>query len=535
MKNILVVLFIFLCSPVFAANYFVDMNVGGGANDGTSTDDAWQSTKTALEYTTFSDGDIVWIKRDSVWDEGVEATNADITVQDDSVSFIGWPRASKSINCDWTNGSTTVDNVDSNDMDREQHQGRFITGPDGFNYLITDITDANTFVIDREYAGATSADEDVTINEDEDYNTAQAIDDDAWTIKLSTWTDDAEDLPVIDFNSENYQLRALIARYTSFKNIEVKESADGSGVISFSNNRQNELINCLVYTSSNSPLIVATSGTLVYISNTIIEGSGAGASQVGILASSTAGYWIDNSAIYNCGDSGLYISGGNQWKLFNVNIGVEVANGDDDIYLYRTLNNVIGRDVKLGGTNGLVFFNDVHAPASVQITNYNKTLGYNRAFYHHVYAERVPVSGETPNKKYSDYVIKLDGVSGTEINNPNFAQVVHRYQVSQNSSKTYRIYIYNDTGSTLNSSLATDDICLRCRYIAGYDDTSEYVHSAWQYSTETSIADAADADDWDYLEVSAFTPAINSDVECEILYEYSTANDVFIDPLMQHP
>ncbi len=48
-------------------------------------------------------------------------------------------------------------------MDREKHVGRWVTAPDGFNYLITYIVDSNTFELDRPYAGSTSANETVSV------------------------------------------------------------------------------------------------------------------------------------------------------------------------------------------------------------------------------------------------------------------------------------------------------------------------------------------------------------------------------------
>ena len=196
------------------ADYFVDDSVVGGGDDGTDWDTNAFNTGgnyglvTAMESTgyTTANNEKIWIRRTSDYLEAVAGLNSDITIADDGTAlyplrFIGWPRASKVINCDWVNGSTTVDNVDSNDMVRGEHQGRYITGPDGFVYLITDITDTNTFIIDREYAGSTAANENVTISADEDYATRP----DVGGLRAA-WDADADDLPIIDFNNEAYLL-----------------------------------------------------------------------------------------------------------------------------------------------------------------------------------------------------------------------------------------------------------------------------------------------------------------------------------------
>lgn len=528
---------------VFAANWFVDMNVGGGANNGTSTDDAWQSTKTAIEYGSFTSGDKVWVKRDSVWDEGVEGTDANISPTDSGdpnalIYVIGWPRASKSINCDWVNGSTTVDNVDSNDMDREQHVGRGITGPDGFRYIITYITDSNTFVIDREYAGSTSADEDVTIEEDVDYDEAQALDDSTWTIKLSTWTDDADDLPSIDFNDENYNLAFYQDNYWSIRNFHFLGSIDSSGILQISHCLILEFRNVLLeQTNDYEACNLASWGTDTYFNNCIIIGDSGAAGNMGIFMEGSRVYMSD-SATYGFGSYGFQIRNGSLF-LDNVNIGVEVANADADIVFYRCNTPVKGHDVKLGGTNGLISFSGTPLQQSVSFTNYGKVLGAHRAFYYDMYADRVDVTTVTPNKKSTDYVLELDYLNSTYVTDASLAQAVYHYQVPQSVSKTYRLYIYNDTGQTLNTGGNVAEVCLRCRYLAGYDDTSEYVYTDWTYSDEANIADAADADDWDYVEVGPFTPVNdNANVECELLSSRDGTLDtgnIYVDLMMQHP
>ena len=63
---------------------------------------------------------------------------------------MGQPRPSRAATGDFTNGSTTVSNVNLSLTERGQ-VSRFITGPDGKPYMVTKIPDASTLVIDREY------------------------------------------------------------------------------------------------------------------------------------------------------------------------------------------------------------------------------------------------------------------------------------------------------------------------------------------------------------------------------------------------
>ena len=193
------------------ANYFVSWDDGDDTDDGTTMDDgpgsgtgAWKTVEHALEAGGLSAGDIVWVRRTSH-----ELPTSDIAPIYDGTAVapmqvIGWPRAAHSIaSADFVNGSTSV-NVDDNDMVREQHLGRWLTGPDGKDYLITRVADSATLIIDREYVGSTASNEAVTIKADEDWvadmGTAYGFDDSGWTIKETTWDADADDLPQIDVN-----------------------------------------------------------------------------------------------------------------------------------------------------------------------------------------------------------------------------------------------------------------------------------------------------------------------------------------------
>ena len=81
---------------------------------------------------------------------------------------------------------------------------------------------------------------------------------------------------------------------------------------------------------------------------------------------------------------------------------------------------------------------------------------------------------------------------------------------------------------TLNDTTATDDIYLQAEYVKSYDDTSEYTQ-AIATSTEIDILDAADADDWDYLEVTV-NPATESKVRLWLKISKYETDDIFIDP-----
>lgn len=518
------------------AIYFVSSADGDNGDSGATLDLAWATLEYALESGGLSAGDTVMIRRTH---SEIPTSNIAPNYNGTPASPIiiaGCPRDAHAISSsDWTNGSVSV-NVDDNDMDREQHQGRYITAPDGETYLITRVTDSATIVLDREYAGSTSSnDATASIQADDIVADWESYDDSGDTIKKSNWEADADDLPVIDFNDGDYQL-ILNANDDNleFHNMEVKDSTDSSGIINIYNGPSNFLLKgCLLKQSTQNDLLLGLQyGASVNVERCIFEGSGSGGDQRGIRGQYGAMISLKDCAIYNCGGNGIYLHGSVLF-LENVNIGTEIANANDDIYcLYSK---IYGRDVRLGGSNGYVDFdstgNGYHL-MRCSFENFQKVLGNHRTYYPGGYFERSAVSGETPNKKVSDYVMKIvPNVNCTPNEEGAFIMLRHEIELTADTH-TLRYWIYNDTGDTLNDTTAKDDIWLKAEYIKEYDDTSEYV-IAEEFSDEIDIADAADADDYDYLEVT-ITTATAGKVRLTIyLSYYSAAGNIFIDPAVQ--
>jgi len=532
------------------ANWFVDSQLGSGNNDGTTTDHAWRGTsaiKTAMEYGSFADGDRIWIKRDSSYDEGVANNGADIAPTDDGIIsaplyFIGWPRPelpnTTITQADWTNGSTTVDNIVGITCTRLSHQARWAVAPDGKKYLITRVIDANTIIVDREYVGSTvtGTSGKFSIEADEDYATAQAIDDSAWTIKLSTWSDDSHDMPFIDFNDEAYQLLVSADFYFSFRNLEMRSSSDAAGIFAVSSAYVCEVIGCLFKQTSNSYAVLATGPTLIMDRFTIegTEDSGANTDQYGL----TAGYGmfsmrIRNGAIYNTGGvglgarSGAYLSSG---VIENVNVGVEQANGTFDIS-FALATSMYLRDIKSGGTNGYVNLPVTANPiGQLNIENYGKVLGAHKSWFPGGVLEKVAVTATNANKKLSDNVLKITPNANSVPAGIMYKHILFEGEFElQAGAQTIKFWLFNDVGATLNNTTATDNIFLEATYVDSYDDTTEYTQTR-VFSTEIDIADSASADDWDYLQVSV-NPATASKVRVMLkISYYDTTGDILIDP-----
>ena len=514
------------------SNYFVDSSTGNDANSGVDTDNAWATIENAVEAGSLVPGDIVWV-RPSHSEAPSSIIYPAYSGNKDSgpVSVVAWPKAEESItSADWTNGSTTVDNVVGVSLTKSGHVGRLIVGPDGITYFITYITDSNTFTIDREYGGTTvtGASGASTIQADDLYTEAQAIDDSSWTIKLSAWDANNPARPVIDFSGATYYFYMYNKSANKYQGLHFNNGGNAVGVFYSAYNDWITLKGTLFTQTDGAPIINNTAGTL-YIEELIIEGDGTSGQHGLTLGRNYSGggaMRVINAAIYSC-QIGIFNS--RPLYLENVNIGIEGANTTYDIY---NVSQMEARDLRLDGTNGLV--NNIltrggGAWAFLAIENYQKIFGNHRTFLPIGYYERVAVSGETPNKKLSDYVLKLtpdkNGVAASE-----FATAVidHTLKVDT-SSLTLRYWIYNDSGVTLNSSSAKDDIWLEVEYVSDYDSSTHYAYTK-EVSTETNIADAADADDWDYIEVT-IQAAVESVARVRVFFnEYLAATNVFIDP-----
>lgn len=513
------------------AEYFVDSANGNDVNSGVDTDNAWATIEHAMEAGALSAGDFVWARRNVQETPGSDiATSYDGTVAS-PISIIGCPRNSHSIaSSDWTNGSTSV-TIDDNDMDREKHQSRYVVAPDGETYLITRVSATNTIIIEREYAGSTVTNQAATIPADEDYATFAAIDDSTWTIKIATWTADADDVVTIDFNDGAFGIYSDLTAYNIWKNIEFKDSTDGDGIYRCRRSTQMLFFGCLFkQTTSNSLIVSVQNGSVDFVRCTF-EGSGAGSNQTAIVQAYLYNGYIrlKDVAIYNMGNHGMEIA--DNCYMDNVNIGVETANADDDIAAHL-LGNIRGVDVKLGGTNGLILFTNYPSDLfnHISFENYQRILEEHKSFYIGGEYARADVTGETPNKKVSDYVFKISPDRSFASANTTWAVpiLVHELEMTA-AAHTLKYWLYNDSGVTLNDTTAIDDIYLEAEYIKGYDDTSEY-NKVNLRSSEIDILDAADADDWDYLQVT-LTPAVASKVRLTVYIKfYSAAGDIFIDP-----
>lgn len=517
------------------ADYWVDSALGTGNNDGTSPANAIRGTaaiRTAMQF-DHNAGVDAWFRRTSAYDEGVVNLNSDILIEADGTSnspvrFMSWPRAAIPntiiTQADWTNGSATVDNVVGVTLARTAHQARWCTAPNGKKYFITQIVDSNTFKIDREYSGSTVTGTNGLFQIDADWN---------YSIRPQAgidagWDSDADNLPTIDFNNETYQLKLYSDYYLIFSGFYFIDSADTEGIIYI-----NTVANCMFrnimtkQNTSNTPIFNIYNGNYT-IREFTIEGSGSGSSQRGINIVGSGNPIIMNGATYNCGGAGIIIIG--CLYLSNVNIGVEIANGSYDIFQsYGAL--IRGIDVKLGGTNGYIYSMADYSSIKSCFENYQKILGDNKTFHPLLgTGESIAVTSTDANKKLSDIVLKITPNINTPFITDEWKEILFDAEFELASgSQIIKFWLYNNLGQTLNDTTAKDNVYLEAEYVDSYDDTTEYTTTK-SYSEQIDIADATNADDWDYLQVTV-APVTASKVRVKLICSIYDAADYFlIDP-----
>ena len=383
------------------------------------------------------------------------------------------------------------------------------------------------FIIDREYAGTDTGA--FTIQKDDDFDSRAAAG------IAAGWDGDADDLPVIDFNDGDFELLFSRSLFHVLKNLEIKDSADSDGIVSNYQSQSISITGCLLKQSLQDNPILVVRDMFIYLERVIIEGSGAGGTQVGLHGKSVGfDSHLKDCAIFNCGDHGIKEPG--FLLLENVNIGVEIANADDDIVLNKFGRKCIGRDVKLGGNNGYILINEGAIGFYASFENYGKILGDHKTWFPGGTSEKAATDGggTRPNQRAGGNanVIEITPNIANYEFIPDWAITIfsHEFEVDT-TARTWRYYIQNDACGIL----AATNLWLKLEYIVQYDDTSEYVIT--EVISDETVANRANNNDWtQYIEVPNITPATTSKVRIKcFVSKHSAAGHIYIDPKVANP
>ena len=522
------------------ANYFVDSTTGSDGDNGTTMDLAWATIDHAVTAGSLVGGDVVFVRRIHTETPAALFTMTYDGQAKSPITVTGWPRAADTsiTGGTWTNGNTTVDLITGLSMVRSQHLGRFLTGPDGNDYLITKVVDTNTVLIDREYAGATVTltNGAATVKADEewydDMGTEYGFDDSEWAIKETDWDADSDALALVDLSgTAAYWYNNSVA----FAKVQNFEFINGSTyAMRWTGGKTSILRGIITSTEAGQVTWYIQNGNYT-LDRIISTGNGIGGAQAAFYLNYVQAL-VKNCAGYDLGDTALQCIY-SFVEVENLNLGVEGTCGDADLQV-NTMGRVWGRDVKFGANiQEVEQYVGQYGFARCSIENHNKIFGTHKTWTSKGTLTKTPVvvgSGD-PERRAAGassvievyYNLNNGLTSDTEaVEDLNPSPIfTHEFNVNT-TSKSYRYYVQAE------GAVTADQLWLVCEYVDVYDGTTTYSYA--KVKSDEAIAQRTGADDWSqYLEVVGIQPAANCilRIKCYCNY-YHAANNIYIDPLV---
>lgn len=405
---------------------------------------------------------------------------------------------------------------------------------------VAEVADANSasdgFHLDREFAGTTESNGASTVQADSTWADRSAeIQDDVGT--NVNWDADAGGLPIIDFSTNVNNMYINFCFYNRFYGFDVRNGQDTSGTVVIGSNQGTKIKYFLINRIHNAEILGFAFGLHgVKVQQTIVVGTYTGAAQNG-YENYTAEVSLDNVAIYNCGNLGIY-SRSLQNKFNNVSVGVELPCGDNSIFVVG----LTGKDILVDDTNGgiEVIFNDNASPR-IFIENYQKILGEHLSMFISFDISRNDGSGADVNLRAGGSSSVIDVVA--TFNRPakdTFATEIFEWYFPKMSaaSHTVKVFVQNTAEINAVAGVDSDDFWLEVDYVDKYDDTSEYtmgknadgLYLLRSTSSNNPIPPRANADDWAEFLTITFTVAVESLVRVRLMSGwYDASENVYID------
>jgi hypothetical protein len=535
-------------------NRYIDLNASG-ANDGTSPSDAWTSIDAGLSTTSLStsDDNYIWIRRQNDTGRTIETFTSDMAVAEDGtaefpIKVIAWPRASEAATeGTWTNGSKSVSAVVGVSLDKGKHTARYITAPDGNQYMIAKVTGTTSFELIAPYPGATVSTTSgaFTIQADEYYDTRPAAGTSAG------WDADDPWMPLLDGNAANYCIAISQDDSWHFEGLHIIDFMDSLyGMIQAQTSYQTKFIGCFVEIQDATALadpMFYCQGNYLYLRKCSVQGHTSYVSGAYGFRTGNGGvvYLVD--CRIETADRCFHLYGDH--RIYMDNVYLTHHHATTGYYFYQDQNGHLscwGRDVTFGAGAPDYMYN-----SSAQL--YLAGRGINRGLFIENYGHELGIHYRMTNSGILQTKL-VDGASDP-VKRTGGADIVYQVNVDNLAVGSRGTKLPGDIATSApideitfeldaatydqirfycqsQDNIAADYFFMEVSYIDAYDETNNIFHKVRVLSDE-AISARSGASDWSqYLEVPDITLPVKSNVTVKFtLRKNLPTGDLFIDPL----
>jgi hypothetical protein len=431
-------------------------------------------------------------------------------------------------------------------MGKYQHTIRFLTAPDGQDYLIAVVNNSSTITLDREYAGAdaTSTAGACTVKADElwadDMGDEYGFDDSGWIIKETDWDADADNLPTFGYNDGQYTTVFTDTVGISWENMSLIDSKDADGLIYASTNCKLRLRGLMIENTQLNRCCLFVIYASVFMDRCYLDTA---STNIVIPAIFNHGQLFLNDVVFNSSD-GYHIDCETQSTCLYMN-NVHFGPAANDDLIVRTGLDIRCKDVFFTASVSIAERDVLAMNFILRSENHNKVLGAHKVWNALGEITKVDVvagSGD-PHKRSGGADSVLEILYDVPMGVDNLAEGVdwlireqtvfeHEFEATTDSRR-YRYYVQSEKGE---EPLLPSKLWIEVEYVSAYGEPGgSFPYVTKKVTSDESIAERGDASDWSqYMEVEGIEPAVGSKVRIKCYCSfYDGEAKLYIDPLVE--
>jgi hypothetical protein len=405
-------------------------------------------------------------------------------------------------------------------------------------YAVVNGTPSLCFCIDRPYPGANATGVAGTIAKDEDYDWSQTLTSGQGADLLSTWTADADDVPILNWNGGSYTDNITRVWY-EFRNLLYENSASSSSNLYNSAVMPIKILGC-IFTSNvaskytcNSTYAIINRCVIYGITNTIY----------GLYIGIGIGY-IFNTAIHHV-YNGLTIANNGKFILRNVNIGVEKESSNIEFQSGSFYPDIFCIDCAVGSSSvingGHTSITSYGLCSYLYFQNFNKILNSHKVYIQDIGTiikndcsggDVVARTGGAAS--VAEFLVNTGTYSAqtkapTGLSSVGWCPAYIELKVWLNatdilSTQNFKFYVQSVT-----DALTSADLWLECEYIDS--STAQGYHKTIVTSSESITARSTSSDWTQFISTGNITVAAAGWVYLRIFCNKYSANKRYVDPM----